>query len=142
MLLTTNQKGTIGLVKVITDLTVRGYETFTPTSDASPVDVVVADSSFSIKRLQVKYREPCTQSSVPLLVIGAFSVVNGKKIPIDLSKIDGWAVYSPLTDKVYYIPVQYLTTTTLRVYLSDFPGRKSSLLAEDFSNPNSFWKVN
>lgn len=51
-----NQKGDIGLAKVLADLTAKLYPCFVPLSGSCAVDLVVADAQMDLKRLQVKYR--------------------------------------------------------------------------------------
>lgn len=87
----TNEKGQIGLIETIRELTHEGFECFAPLHDYSPVDLIVLNKKFKPIRLQVKYRK---------LSNGAIQVpfrtsVNGKDVPIDLDVIDGWAVYCP-----------------------------------------------
>jgi hypothetical protein len=94
-----NEKGAIGLIEVIRDLTKKGYECFTPIHDYSRVDLIVLDKNWKPIRLQVKYRTICRGA----IGVGFNTVVNGKKIPIDLSAIDGWAVYCPEVDAVVYV---------------------------------------
>lgn len=94
-----NEKGSVGLIEVIRDLTKKGYECFTPLHDYSKIDLIAVDNQFNTIRLQVKYRTTYRDK----IEIGFNSVVNGKKIPIDLSAIDGWAIYCPELDKVVYV---------------------------------------
>lgn len=100
-----NQKGAIGLIEVIRDLTKKEFECFTPIHDYSGVDLIVLNSDKTPIRLQIKYRKPEIRKGISTNVVGLgfHSVVNGKKIPIDISFIDGWAVYCPDIDKVVYI---------------------------------------
>ncbi len=90
----TNGKGNVGLGQVIADLTACGYCVFLPLTDTTVVDLVAADIAMTTKRLQVKYKE----AKNGLVTIPLFSVVNGKRIRIDITKIDGWSVYCPLMD--------------------------------------------
>lgn len=102
-----NQKGSIGLIEVIRDLTKKGFECFTPIHDYSPVDLIVMDSQFKTYRVQVKYRETYRGAiEVPFR-----SVVNGKIVPIDFDAIDGWAVYCPEVDEIVYISKQEVDLT-------------------------------
>jgi PD-(D/E)XK endonuclease len=94
-----NEKGAIGLIEVIRDLTKKGFECFTPIHDYSRVDLIVMNGNWKPIRLQVKYRTTYRNS----IGVGFNSVVNGKKIPMDLSAIDGWAIYCPEIDKVVYV---------------------------------------
>ena len=100
-----NEKGAIGLIEVIRDLVKKGFECFTPIHDYSGVDLIVIDDNKNPIRLQVKYRRPEMRNgtSTNIVGLGFHSMVNGKKIPIDISFIDGWAVYCPDIDKIVYI---------------------------------------
>ena len=103
-----NQKGVKGLIKVIDDLQDRGYYTFTAFDDHSPVDLIALSSDGVSKRLQVKYRQKDSRKLSERYEISAVSVVNGKKIPIDRSMIDGWAIYLSDSNKVVYIKKELL----------------------------------
>ena len=94
-----NQKGSIGLIETIRDLTKKGYECFTPMHDYSPVDLIVMDSAFKTFRLQVKYRELFRG----IIEVNFRSMVNGKAKAIDMNAIDGWAVYCPEVESVVYV---------------------------------------
>ena len=94
-----NEKGAVGLIEVIRDLTKKGYECFTPIHDYSKVDLIAMDKFSQTFKIQVKYRTTFRNK----IEVGFCSVVNGKKIPIDLSAIDGWAIYCPELDKVVYV---------------------------------------
>jgi PD-(D/E)XK endonuclease len=94
-----NQKGSIGLIEVIRDLTKKGYECFIPIHDYSPVDLIVMNEKFNTFKIQVKYRETYRG----IIDVAFKSMVNGESKPIDLDAIDGWAVYCPEVDKVVYV---------------------------------------
>ncbi len=98
-----NEKGVKGLIKVIDDLQEKGFLIFPAFDDHSPIDLVVVDRQGKTYRLQVKYREKNPRKIKERYCIQASSVVNGKKIPIDKSMIDGWAVYLSDSKKVVYI---------------------------------------
>ena len=100
-----NEKGAIGLIEVIRDLSKKGFECFTPIHDYSSVDLIALDHNKNTIRLQVKYRKADERKGKSLNVVGLGfnTVVNGKRIPIDISSIDGWAIYCPDIDKVVYI---------------------------------------
>jgi len=109
-----NEKGNIGLIEVIRDLTKKGYECFTPLHDYSAVDLIVMDKNYNVKKLQVKYRQ--VDSRINSVEIPFSTVVNGKKIPIDLSAIDGWAVYIPDVDSIcYFNKEQIRNVKTFRI---------------------------
>ena len=102
-----NEKGTIGLIEVIRDLTKKGFECFTPIHDYSAVDLIVLDKNHRTYRLQVKYRTLSRGS----IIVDLSSKVNGKSVPIDLDAIDGWAVYCPEIDSVVYVNKNEVDTT-------------------------------
>ena len=101
-----NEKGNIGLIKVIADLYSKGYHCFTPFDDHCAVDLIALDKSGKPYRIQVKYRSFDVKRKH--YEVAARSVINGKRIPIDRSLIDGWAVYLSNDDKVVYLPVEMM----------------------------------
>lgn len=98
-----NEKGNVGLIKVMADLYDKGFHCFTPFDDFSPVDLIAMDKQGKIRRLQVKYRS--LLPSKGKYEIAARSMVNGKSVGIDKNLIDGWAVYLEEEAKVTYLPV-------------------------------------
>ena len=101
-----NEKGNIGLIKVIDDLYSKGYQCFTPFDDHNPVDLISMDKSGNLKRLQVKYRSLDKKRN--RYELAAKSVVNGKRILINRELIDGWALYLSDEDLVIYLPVSIM----------------------------------
>jgi len=95
-----NQKGVIGLIEVIRDLAKNGYECFTPIHDYSPVDLIVLNKDYNPIRIQVKYK---TADDKGVVEIQHYTMVNGKRVRINHSAIDGWAIYCPDVDSVIYI---------------------------------------
>ena len=100
MNMNTNQKGQIGLACVIKDLTEIGCELFLPIHDYSDVDLIALINGCTF-RIQVKYRT----SKNGRVTIPLYSVVNRRKIPIDRTMIDMWAVFCPEIETVLYIPI-------------------------------------
>jgi hypothetical protein len=98
----TNQKGSLGLIRVISDLYNKGYHCFTPFDDYSPVDCIAMKPDGKVVRLQVKFRSPDKNDRYELM---ARSVINGKSISIDRSLIDAWAIYLSDIDSVIYFPI-------------------------------------
>lgn len=101
-----NEKGNIGLIKVMADLYSKGYHCFTPFDDHSPVDLITLDKIGNVRRLQVKYRSLDKKRNH--YELSARSVVNGKVIPINRTLIDGWAVYLADEDKVVYLSLSIM----------------------------------
>ena len=111
----TNEKGNIGLAKVIAKLVEMGYYCFLPFTDTTCVDLIVGNSAMEIKRIQVKYRK---KNENGVIEVPLETVVNGKKIPIDRSKIDYYFVYCPDNDKIYFVELENIPnirTFALRV---------------------------
>jgi hypothetical protein len=100
-----NEKGVKGLLKVMDDLQEKGYYTFTAFDDHSPVDLIALSKDGKTYKLQVKYRTKDPRKLSEKYDIHASSVVNGKRVPIDRTLIDGWAVYLSDSKKVVYINV-------------------------------------
>ena len=93
-----NQKGSVGLIEVIRDLTKKGHECFTPMHDYSAVDLITLRDNRTYK-LQIKYRETFRG----IIEIHFRSMVNGKSVSIDFDAIDGWAIYCPEIESVVYV---------------------------------------
>jgi hypothetical protein len=97
-----NEKGNLGLIKVIADLYSKGFTAFTPFDDYNPVDCIAMNKEGKSFRLQVKYRSPGRGDRYE---ISAQSMVNGKAVPINRSLIDYWAIYMADIDQVIYMSV-------------------------------------
>jgi hypothetical protein len=100
-----NEKGNLGLLKVITDLYSKGFTCFTPFDDYNPVDCMAMDKDGKTFRLQVKYRSPGRGDRYE---ISASSMVNGKGVAINRDLIDCWAVYLSDIDKIVYMPISIM----------------------------------
>jgi len=95
----TNQKGVIGLVHIIADLTEKGYEVFTPISEHSTADLLASKDN-KILRVQVKYREPYRKK----IEVAMHTVVNGKRSFYDKNSLDLFGIYSPQWGIAYALP--------------------------------------
>ena len=113
-----NQKGVKGLIKVIDNLTDKGYYIFPAFDDHSPVDLVVMDTTGKIHRLQIKYRSRISGKKKSCYSIQASSVINGVRTPINKSLIDGWALYMVEDNKIVYVPVDKVVNTKI-IYSDD-----------------------
>lgn len=116
-----NHKGDIGLTKVLADLTGKLYSCFIPLSGSCPVNLVVGNSKMELRRLQVKYRN----LDNGLLVVQLHTVINGVKTRVDTHKIDGWAVYCPETDTVYYLAKTDVDVARSRFSLRVAPAKQA-----------------
>jgi hypothetical protein len=100
----TNEKGNIGLANVILDITNKGYFSFLPFSDTTHVDLVIANKKMELKKIQIKY----ISIFRGVLSIATSSVVNGKRVPVDLTQTDIWAIYCPNNGIIYYVSAKEL----------------------------------
>lgn len=98
----TNEKGNLGLAKVIAELVEMKYSIFLPFTDTTIVDLVIGNNKMELKRVQVKYRKINKRG---VIEIPFQTVVNGKKMDIDKSKIDLYIIYCPDNKKIYYIDI-------------------------------------
>jgi hypothetical protein len=131
----TNEKGNLGLAKVICELVKNGYSCFLPFTDTTCVDLIVGNNLMETKRIQIKYRQPNKKGAID---VPLETVVNGKKIPIDRSKIDYYIVYCPDNDKIYYIDLKLIPKVrsfTLRL-------EKSNQLQSNIRYAFNFEKLN
>lgn len=97
-----NRKGVKGLIKIIDWLQDNGYYCFPAFDDHSPVDLIAMSDTGKTYRLQVKYKEDSYD-------LRTSSVVNGKRVEIDRTLIDAWAIYLPKEEnKVIFIPVEFM----------------------------------
>ena len=97
--MTTNDKGNIGLAKVISDFTEKLYQVFLPLTDTSIIDLIIVNKELVSKKIQIKY---LSLSKIGSLLIQCESVINGKRILNDFSKIDGIAIYCSDNKQIYY----------------------------------------
>jgi len=138
-----NQKGFVGLTRVVADLAARGYEVFLPAHDFSAVDLIALNTAGVAKRIQVKYRSSENGSvAVPLA-----TVVNGKHIPIDKGHIDGWAMFVADRDAILYLPVSLAdnSSSEFRVRFEERTtnrrsgSRPPAPMFSDFTDPVKLW---
>lgn len=100
-----NEKGTLGLIKVLESVTMLGWYAFPAFDDHSPVDLLIMSKTGKVLRLQIKYRTRMSRVEVERYELAAKSIVNGKLVPIDRSLIDGWAVYMADRNEVKFVPI-------------------------------------
>jgi hypothetical protein len=116
-----NEKGNIGLIEVIRDLSKKGYECFIPFHDYSAVDLLAMDKNYAVRKIQIKYRD----FTKGIIDIQLCSVVNGKRIPINRSAIDGWAIYIPSVDQVCYVASRDIPENATSFRIRKDPGQKT-----------------
>lgn len=136
----TNKKGDIGLANVILDITNKGFFTFLPFSDTTHVDLIIADDAMKTQRVQVKY---ISTGKTGALTIPMSTVINGKRIPVDLSKIDIWAIYCPDTKEIYYVSSAELLGKSFMLLRITEPKKKQNNIhfAKDYLDLKKVWSI-
>lgn len=114
--MTTNEKGNIGLVKAIEDLTIKGFQVFLPMTDTTLIDLIISDKQFKLKKIQVKYIKLNDRGSI---AIQRDTVVNGKRVLNDFSNLDYFAIYCPDNNKMYYIPTSIITNKSISLKVTE-----------------------
>lgn len=132
-----NEKGNIGLIKVMDHLITNNFFCFLPFTDTTVVDLIVTNHNMVPKRFQVKYKK--LEKEGTCINLSTQRVVDRKKIDTDLSLFDYYAVYCPDNNKLYYIPTDYFNDKkmiTLRV-VDAKQKQKTIISASDFESiPN------
>lgn len=137
----TKDKGDLAVVMALADLRRHGIITCLPISEHLPFDMVaVMPDMTTLVRLQVKYRKTNGYGGIELLFRSNY--YNSKKIyskPIDLTEIDGFAIYNPETDAMYYLSSKIINdkakSITLRIRPSANNQKHGVWLADNFRNP-------
>ena len=118
-----NQKGAVGLIEVIRDLTKQGFECFLPFDDHGPVDVIAMNmQTYKTYKLQVKYRSEFRGT----VEVQFRTISMGIHSDIDMDAIDGWACYNPEVDKVVYISKDDIDETKKSIHFRLTPVSKGS----------------
>ena len=101
----TKVKADIGLAKVISDLTLKGYVPCIPLSEHQPYDIVAMNGSSSAITLQVKYARLKKNGTVDVRFRRNWSDKNGTHTKAySTDEFDYYAIYCPDKDKVLYVP--------------------------------------
>ena len=101
----TKMKADIGVAKVISDLTVKGYVPCIPLSEHQAYDVVVISKVGEAFNLQVKYASLKSNGTVEVRFRSSWADRNGTHIRhYRKEDFNFYAVYCPEKDKVLYIP--------------------------------------
>ena len=134
----TKDKGDLGLVMVIADLVRHGVDVYVPLSEHQPSDLIAADESGRVSRVQVKYRSLAPTGVVSIDFRNTYSDSHGVHQKLaDRSQFDCYAVYCPQTEKIYYlriddIPEHNGSSTSLRIVPPANNQKKKVLLASDY----------
>jgi len=111
----TKAKADIGLCKVITDLTVKGYVPCVPLSEHQAFDLVAVSPSGVSIRVQVKYAALRKNGSIEIRYRRNWADSNGSySSAYKEEEFDYYAIYCPEKDTVLYIPHSIKCPKTIR----------------------------
>lgn len=101
----TKHKGDIGLTKVISDLTEKGYVPCIPLSEHQPYDLVVVVDNGYVAKLQVKYATLKENGTIEVRFRRNWADKYGTHTePYNSEEFDYYAIYCPEKNEVLYIP--------------------------------------
>ena len=101
----TKTKADIGLTKVITDLTVKGYIPCIPLSEHQPYDIVAIGAGGKAIRLQAKYATLRQNGIVEVRWRRNWADRHGSHTrSYSQEEFDYYAIYCPQKDVVVYVP--------------------------------------
>jgi len=101
----TKEKGDIGLLAVLLDLSLKGYKVFTSNSEHLPFDLIAYREGGIFLRIQVKYRK-IRNGRIDITSRTSWADKNGSHDkPYNKNELDYFAVYCPDNDKCYYIGI-------------------------------------
>ncbi len=130
----TKEKGDIGVMEVMLDLTKKGYKIFTTISEHLPFDFAAFKNN-KFYKIQAKYRSE-VDGTIPVPLRTSWSDKNGSHEQLyDKDDIDYIAVYCPETDKCYYVHIKDFensTAITLRLTKPKNNQSKGVKLADDY----------
>jgi hypothetical protein len=129
----TKDKGDLGVVHAIADLTEQGFTVLTPLSEHAPFDIVGYRNGAFV-RVQVKYRALSTRGTIEVLFRSSWSDANGSYVrPLDKDDVDLVCIYCPDTRACYYVdPKQFGQSVALRVTPTRNRQERNILLADEF----------
>jgi hypothetical protein len=94
-------KGNIASTTTVLELQKRGFNVFSEIGDYSRIDLIAEKNSI-LRKIQVKYANSSREDGVAILRLEK-SGPNGYRYTYDENDIDWFAVYSPITEKVYWV---------------------------------------
>jgi hypothetical protein len=101
----TKAKADIGVTRVISDLTVKGYVPCIPLSEHQPYDIVAIKDGIKAVRLQVKYAALKSNGTVDVKSRTSWADKHGTHIKhYSRSDFDYYAIYCPEKEIVLYVP--------------------------------------
>ena len=133
--MTSNQKGNLGEVRVLSEFVKLGIQCYLPYGDGSGVDLI-ADFGGKLNRIQVKTSEHLNRAGAMEWSVTRQEGYHGNRTNYSLNDIDYFAFYCIETDIVCLVPFdEDFPVSTLSIRLNDYTGKRLSTMrfASDFS---------
>ena len=137
----TKDKGDLGVAKTIPHLLEHDIRCCLPLSEHLPFDLIAVMPDFTtLRRIQVKYRKIARRGCIELNFRSNYYDSNGtySKL-VNKDEIDCYAIYSPESNRIYYLNVDEIPSdmvaVTLRVEPTKNGQEKRVWWATDFADP-------
>ena len=99
----TKDKGDLAVAKVIADAAKTGIKSCVPITEHLPFDLILVDAECQLRRVQVRYAK-ARKNRMRMRLRSSYSWKGGCRVRLlDRTKIDGFPVYCPDTDRIYYL---------------------------------------
>lgn len=131
--------GAIGEAAVCLDLTKHGHECYLPFTGHAPADLVSCKSGFAPIRWQIKSRTGNLHNSISVALNSIHPRKGGyERKPTDLDNIDGYAIFNPALNEVYYVSRDDLAdgVGSFSINTNAKKANNTKLHAADLTNPD------
>lgn len=126
--MTTNQKGNLGEVRVLSEFVKLGVQCYLPYGDGSGVDLI-AEFGGKLNRIQVKTTESLNKAGAMEWKVTRQEGYHGSRAMYDKNDIDYFAFYCIETDIVCLVPFDdNFPASTLSIRLDDYQGKRLSTM--------------
>ena len=136
--MTTNQKGNLGEVRVLSEFVKLGIQCYLPYGDGSGVDLI-ADFGGKLNRIQIKTSEKLNKAGAMEWKTTRQEGYHGHRVAYNKNDIDYFAFYCIETDIVCLVPFDdNFPSSTLSIRLDNYEGKRLNTMrfASDFSVAN------
>ena len=133
--MTSNQKGNLGEVKVLSEFVKLGVQCYLPYGDGSGVDLI-AEFGNKLNRIQVKTTETLNKAGAMEWKVTRQDGYHGSRVEYSQDSIDYFAFYCIETDIVCLVPFdENFPKSTISIRLDNYTGKKLATMrfASDFS---------
>ena len=133
--MTSNQKGNLGEVRVLSEFVKLGVQCYLPYGDGSGVDLI-AEFNGKLNRIQVKTSEHLNKAGAMEWSVTRQEGYHGNRATYSTDDIDYFAFYCIETDIVCLVPfTKDFPTNAISIRLDNYTGRRLSTMrfASDFS---------